>query len=58
MGRDDQIVSDESDLASISDKLRLVSLDGDADEISAQEKEKSEIAMSDEELARILQVLH
>ncbi|XP_016458163.1 peptide-N(4)-(N-acetyl-beta-glucosaminyl)asparagine amidase isoform X3 [Nicotiana tabacum] len=55
LGRDDQIVSDESDLASISDKLRLVSLDGDADEISAQEKEKSEIAMSDEELARILQ---
>lgn len=39
MGRDDQIVSDESDLASISDKLRLVSLDGDAEEISAQEKE-------------------
>ncbi|KAJ8572996.1 hypothetical protein K7X08_009507 [Anisodus acutangulus] len=56
LGRDDQIVSVESDLASMSDKLRLVSIDGVEEEIAAEAKEKSEkTAMSDEELARILQ---
>ncbi|KAK4379079.1 hypothetical protein RND71_000941 [Anisodus tanguticus] len=56
LGRDDQIVSVESDLTSISDKLRLVSIDGVEEEIAAEAKEKSEkTAMSDEELARILQ---
>ncbi|CAN4108595.1 unnamed protein product [Withania somnifera] len=56
LGRDDQLVSDESNLASISDKLRLVSIDGVEEEIVAEEKEKSEqLAISDEELARILQ---
>lgn len=59
LGRDDQIVSEESDLASISDKLRLVSIDGVEEEIAAEKKEKLEkSAISDEELARILQVLH
>lgn len=56
LGRDDQIVSDESDLASISDKLRLVSIDEVEEEIVAEEKEKLEnLAMSDEELARLIQ---
>ncbi|KAF3647340.1 Peptide-N(4)-(N-acetyl-beta-glucosaminyl)asparagine amidase, partial [Capsicum annuum] len=56
LGRDDQIVSDESDLASISDKLRLVSIDGVEEAIAVEEKGKSEIlAMSDEEFARLLQ---
>ncbi|KAJ8529400.1 hypothetical protein K7X08_036235 [Anisodus acutangulus] len=56
LGRDDQIVSDESDFASISDKLRLVSIDGVEEEIAAEVKEKSDkLAMSDEELACILQ---
>lgn len=59
VGRDDQIVSDESDLASISDRLRLVSIDGVEEEIAAEEKEKLEkLAMSDEEFARLIQVLH
>ncbi|KAM3378358.1 peptide-N(4)-(N-acetyl-beta-glucosaminyl)asparagine amidase isoform X1 [Capsicum galapagoense] len=56
LGRDDQIVSDESDLASISDKLRLVSIDGVEEAIAVEEKGKSEIlAMSDEEFALLLQ---
>ncbi|NP_001234560.2 putative peptide:N-glycanase [Solanum lycopersicum] len=56
LGRDDQIVSDESDLTLISDKLRLVSIDGVEEEIVAEEKEKLEnLAMSDEELARLIQ---
>ncbi|XP_060218163.1 peptide-N(4)-(N-acetyl-beta-glucosaminyl)asparagine amidase isoform X2 [Lycium barbarum] len=56
LGRDDQIVSDECDLTSIPDNLRLVSIDEVEEETAAEQKEKSEkLAMSDEELARILQ---
>lgn len=44
----ERIVSDDSDLVSVSDKLRLVS-------ITEQTKLDDEIAKSDEELARMLQ---
>ncbi|VVA96696.1 unnamed protein product [Arabis nemorensis] len=48
---DDRLVSDETDLASISDKLRLVSIG-----ISGKtDKSDSEMVKSDEELARMLQ---
>ncbi|KAL8028776.1 hypothetical protein ABFX02_14G182900 [Erythranthe guttata] len=51
---DDREVSDESDLESISDKLRLVSIDEDE---TSKEMEKSadDFVISDEELARKLQ---
>ncbi|XP_058223884.1 peptide-N(4)-(N-acetyl-beta-glucosaminyl)asparagine amidase [Rhododendron vialii] len=52
---DDQLVSDDSDLASISDRLRLVSV---TDEVKQEENsvdQNVELAMSDEELARMLQ---
>lgn len=53
-GEDDRIVSDDSDLSVISDKLRLVHI--------RDEKEKGkaepEFAKSDEELARMLQVFN
>ncbi|XP_059652725.1 peptide-N(4)-(N-acetyl-beta-glucosaminyl)asparagine amidase [Cornus florida] len=49
-GDDDRLVSDESDLASVTDKLRLVSIN--------EEKKPAadaELVKSDEELARMLQ---
>ncbi|KAI8546094.1 hypothetical protein RHMOL_Rhmol07G0089600 [Rhododendron molle] len=52
---DDRLVSDDSDLASISDRLRLVSV---TDEVKQEENsldQNVELAMSDEELARMLQ---
>lgn len=51
-GEDNQILLDDSDLASISNKLRLVSIDD-----GEEEKPVAEVANSDEELARMLQVL-
>ncbi|KAL3537825.1 hypothetical protein ACH5RR_001191 [Cinchona calisaya] len=48
-GEDDRIVLDDSDLMSISDKLRLVLIDEE------EEKSETEFAKSDEELARMLQ---
>nr|XP_043616454.1 peptide-N(4)-(N-acetyl-beta-glucosaminyl)asparagine amidase isoform X2 [Erigeron canadensis] len=51
----DRIVSDDSDLASISDKLRLVSIDDENDEIDSAPKLESQVVKSDEELARMLQ---
>lgn len=45
-------MSDDSDLASISERLRLVSIGGDSVENS-----DAEMVKSDEELARMLQVL-
>lgn len=48
-GDDDRIVSDDSDLIAISDKLRLVSVKDENPQL------ESEIVKSDEELARMLQ---
>lgn len=55
---DDRLVSDESDLASISDKLRLLSIGENSEAITSSEKSDVEMVKSDEELARMLQVLH
>uniref|UniRef100_A0A1J3JQJ4 Peptide-N(4)-(N-acetyl-beta-glucosaminyl)asparagine amidase n=1 Tax=Noccaea caerulescens TaxID=107243 RepID=A0A1J3JQJ4_NOCCA len=55
---DDRVVSNETDLASISDKLRLVSIGGDSEERSegtSAEKSDAEMLKADEELARMLQ---
>lgn len=51
-GDDERTVSDDSDLESISHKLRLLSID----EIEKEETE-ADFAKSDEEFARLLQVL-
>ncbi|XP_010440773.1 PREDICTED: peptide-N(4)-(N-acetyl-beta-glucosaminyl)asparagine amidase [Camelina sativa] len=51
---DDRLVSDESDLASISDKLRLLSIGGGGGEGSVETSD-AEMVKSDEELARMLQ---
>ncbi|KAI3669334.1 hypothetical protein L6452_40566 [Arctium lappa] len=48
-GADGRIVSDDSDLMAISDKLRLVTIQGENPQLD------SEIVKSDEELARMLQ---
>jgi peptide-N4-(N-acetyl-beta-glucosaminyl)asparagine amidase len=50
---DNRLVSDESDLASLSERLRLVSVGEDSVENS-----DAEMLKSDEELARMLQVLY
>lgn len=56
MAGDDQIVSDDADLAAISDKLRLISIDNEQ-HIEGQVEVKPELDFltSDEELARLLQ---
>ncbi|KAM7511832.1 hypothetical protein LguiB_010707 [Lonicera macranthoides] len=69
-GEDDRLVSEDSDLISISDKLRLVSIseeveeegrlipiEGEDDEEKVENKatQEAELALSDEELARMLQ---
>ena len=52
---DQRLVSDDSDLVTISDKLKIVSIN---EEISSDSgKEKEELLKSDEELARMFQVL-
>ncbi|CAH2044606.1 unnamed protein product [Thlaspi arvense] len=57
---DDRVVSDETDLASISGKLRLLSTGGISEEKSEgtsgkSEKSDAEMLQSDEEFARMLQ---
>ncbi|KAH7863525.1 hypothetical protein Vadar_018624 [Vaccinium darrowii] len=52
---DDRLVSDDSDLAAISDRLRLVSITDEVKEEDKSVEQNVELAMSDEELARILQ---
>lgn len=49
------MVSDDSDLESISDKLRLVNIDED-EKAKATDKSADDFTISDEELARKLQV--
>lgn len=49
-GDDDRVISDDSDLIAVSDKLRLVSIKDENPQLG------SEIVKSDEELARMLQV--
>lgn len=49
-GDDDRVISDDSDLIAVSDKLRLVSIKDENPQLG------SEIVKSDEELARVLQV--
>ncbi|XP_004302040.1 PREDICTED: peptide-N(4)-(N-acetyl-beta-glucosaminyl)asparagine amidase [Fragaria vesca subsp. vesca] len=49
---DDRVVSDDSDLAAVSEKLRLVSISDDQPEQAAG---NDELLKSDEELARMLQ---
>lgn len=52
---DQRLVWDDSDLVTISDKLKIVSIN---EEIASDSgKEKEELLKSDEELARMLQVL-
>ncbi|XP_031127728.1 uncharacterized protein LOC116029827 [Ipomoea triloba] len=53
-GDDDQVVSEDADLASVAEKLRLVSIDED-EETKKKENSEPKVAMSDEELARLLQ---
>ncbi|KAI3473915.1 hypothetical protein Pfo_028109 [Paulownia fortunei] len=53
-GDDNRTVSDDSDLESISDKLRLVSI-GEDERPKEIEKSVADFMTSDEELARILQ---
>ncbi|XP_051144424.1 peptide-N(4)-(N-acetyl-beta-glucosaminyl)asparagine amidase [Andrographis paniculata] len=53
-GDDDRIVSSDLDLESISEKLRLVSIDEDGNE-GEEEKPAVDFFSSDEELARMLQ---
>ncbi|KAL7605184.1 hypothetical protein Lser_V15G19351 [Lactuca serriola] len=48
-GDDDRVISDDSDLIAVSDKLRLVSIKDENPQLG------SEIVKSDEELARMLQ---
>ncbi|CAK9170256.1 unnamed protein product, partial [Ilex paraguariensis] len=56
--QDDRLVSDDSDLITISNKLRLVSLNGEGkEEEKRKEGKNSELEKSDEEFARMLQVL-
>lgn len=55
---DDRTVSTDSDLASISEKLRLVSIDEEVKEVENQQScsgNDAELLKSDEELARMLQ---
>lgn len=52
---DDRSVSDDADLESITDKLKLVTID-EEDE-GSKENEDPGASVSDEELARMLQVL-
>lgn len=53
-GEDDRIVSGDSDLSLISDKLRLVHIHDEKEKGKAE----PEFAKSDEELARMLQVFN
>ena len=53
---DDRLVSDDSDLIAISDKLRLVSITDEVKEEGKLVDQNAELAKSDEELARKLQV--
>ncbi|KAL1190929.1 Peptide-N(4)-(N-acetyl-beta-glucosaminyl)asparagine amidase [Cardamine amara subsp. amara] len=53
---DDRLLSDESDLASISNKLRLLSVRGNSEATTSSEKSDVEMVKSDEELARVLQI--
>ncbi|KAG5539355.1 hypothetical protein RHGRI_019791 [Rhododendron griersonianum] len=52
---DDRLVSDDSDLASICDRLRLVSVTDEVKQEDNSVDQNVELAMSDEELARMLQ---
>ncbi|CAN6911601.1 unnamed protein product [Brassica oleracea] len=59
---DDRVLSDETDLASISDKLRLLSIGGSSEEkkkseetSGENEQSNAEMVRSDEEFARMLQ---
>ncbi|KAF7137745.1 hypothetical protein RHSIM_Rhsim07G0075700 [Rhododendron simsii] len=52
---DDRLVSDDSDLASISDRLRLVSVTDEVKQEEISVGQNVESGMSDEELARMLQ---
>lgn len=61
---DDRVLSEETDLASISDKLRLLSIGGSSEEekkseetSGENEQSNAEMVRSDEEFARMLQVL-
>uniref|UniRef100_A0A5B7BTB4 Putative peptide-N(4)-(N-acetyl-beta-glucosaminyl)asparagine amidase isoform X1 n=1 Tax=Davidia involucrata TaxID=16924 RepID=A0A5B7BTB4_DAVIN len=54
-GDNDRPVSEDSDLASISDKLRLVSVNEEVKEEEKSAVQDAELAKSDEELARMLQ---
>lgn len=56
------MLSDETDLASVSDKLRLLSIGGNSEEKKSEgisgenHKSNAEMVQSDEEFARMLQV--
>ncbi|KAL1190930.1 Peptide-N(4)-(N-acetyl-beta-glucosaminyl)asparagine amidase [Cardamine amara subsp. amara] len=52
---DDRLLSDESDLASISNKLRLLSIGENSEAITSSEKSDVDMVKSDEEFARMLQ---
>lgn len=53
---DDRLVASDSDLAAFTEKLRLVSI-SEQDEQGESSKREAEMMKSDEELARLLQVL-
>ncbi|VFQ66296.1 unnamed protein product [Cuscuta campestris] len=50
-----QVVQEEADLASISEKLQLVTIDDGEEEMEKKEETEPDFGMSDEQLARILQ---
>ncbi|PSS10107.1 Peptide-N(4)-(N-acetyl-beta-glucosaminyl)asparagine amidase [Actinidia chinensis var. chinensis] len=54
-GDDDRLVSDDSDLVSISDRLLLVSISDEVNEEGKLADQNAELVKSDEELARMLQ---
>ncbi|KAK6911406.1 Transglutaminase-like, partial [Dillenia turbinata] len=57
VSEDDRILSEDSDLTAISDKLRLISIDEDSKEEEKGQSSRNDnsFAKSDEELARLLQ---
>ncbi|GAB4835995.1 Peptide-N(4)-(N-acetyl-beta-glucosaminyl) asparagine amidase [Ancistrocladus abbreviatus] len=54
-GNDDRVVSDDSDLISITDQLRLVSINEEPKALIHNAQSSVELTISDEELARMLQ---
>ena len=59
-GDDSRIISDDSDLISVSNKLRLLSINDDtvAESSTGNSQFNEELLKADEEFARLLQVIN